>query len=195
MSPAPFSVLAALRSAPVVLLTGVAIKLLDDLLDDEPGYGDLTPTGRAVYALAALALALALDAKLGFCLFAAAYGLGMLSEPQLRLSTGLPAWLEITIAFGLAALLATPALALQALLSLGAVQLLDDLIDYGADASLPGRNWARRLGRGEAALVGLIALVLATIPGPAVPLLTVAGYGIISVATSYWRKGEPLWPN
>jgi hypothetical protein len=188
-------VFAALYAAPVVLFSGVAIKLLDDLLDDEPGYGDLTPAGRAVYALAVLALAMALDARLGFCLFAAAYGLGMLAEPRLHLTTGLPAWLETIIAIGLAALLATPALALQAVLSLGAVQLLDDLIDYNADASLPGRNWARRLGRGEAALAGLIALVLATIPGLAVPLLTVVGYGIISVAACYWRKGEPLWPS
>lgn len=195
MSPAPSSLLAALCAAPVVLLTGVAIKLLDDLLDDEPGYGDLTPAGRAVYALAALALAMALDAKLGLCLFAAAYGLGMLAEPQHRLTTGLPAWLETVVAIGAAALLASPALALQAVLSLGAVQLLDDLIDYDSDASLPRRNWARRLGRGEAIMIGLIALVLATIPGPAVPLLTVAGYGIISAAARYWRKGEPLWPN
>lgn len=187
MSPAPSELLPTLLSAPAVLLVGIAVKLMDDLIDGEASWRDITLVGQAVYALAALALALALEPRVGFALFAGAYALGMVTELGLRNAAGLPHWLEAVIAVGLAALLSGPQLALQALLSLTAVQLLDDLIDYRTDASLPRRSLAHRFGRGEAALLGLIALALATIPGVGLPLTTMAAYGAITVACQ-WRK-------
>ncbi|HET7559006.1 MAG TPA: hypothetical protein VFK80_03515, partial [Limnochordia bacterium] len=163
--PTPLRLLAALAA---LVLSGLAVRLMDDALDVpyDTALGRTTLGGRlgrsaAAYALAALAAACALDVRLAVAAFAAAYAIGMGREPKTPLPSGLPAWAESLCAFVVAMLSAGVAGAAGLLFAMGAIQIGDDLLDAHREAPLPAANLAHRLGRPGAALLGLGLLALA----------------------------------
>src|SRR5690606_29875589 len=92
---------AAARLLAAVAAAGVAIKLMDDYLDQELdallGRRTLAAAvgpGAVAYAMAALALAMLLDGPAAGSLFLAAYAVGMAHDPAGRLPTGLAGWQE-----------------------------------------------------------------------------------------------------
>lgn len=179
MSPEPSSLLVSLAAT---LATAVAIKLMDDLLDgEELTISGLTTAGATVYAMAALAVGVALAPLVALPLFAAAYAVGMLHEPAEALPSGMPAWLESVLAVAVAAVMAGTGRAIQALLVMLAVQLVDDLVDYVADTATPSRSLAHRAGRGEAALLAMICLALASAFGTILPLTSAAAYIVVGL--------------
>ncbi|GAB6875681.1 hypothetical protein [Thermaerobacter litoralis] len=187
--------------AAAVLLTGAAVKLMDDVLDREedawagrPNLAARLGPGATAYALAALALAAALSLRDAVLLFWASYAWGMAHDGRLRLPSGLQAWQETTLTVALAVTAAGLGDTLAALALVGSVQLLDDWVDLRRErasaqhrptaapeerAAGPARNWAARLGPEEALLAGLgLALVAAAWD----PLRAVAGWAVALAA-------------
>ncbi|MDI3279952.1 MAG: hypothetical protein QJR13_01080 [Bacillota bacterium] len=148
-------------------LTGLAVRLLDDFLDEpELPSGWLAPlvarAGRGViaYALLFLALGAACNLEWTVTLFLSAYAIGMGHEGQRLLPSGLAAWGECALAlavgvvrFGLLSLAASFTAVLF-------VQLLDDLVDVEEDKERGRSNWALRWGSVESALVAVLAALL-----------------------------------
>ncbi|ADU51191.1 hypothetical protein Tmar_1078 [Thermaerobacter marianensis DSM 12885] len=119
-----------------VAAAGVAVKLMDDVLDraeDEqagrPNVAARLGPAATAYALAALAVATALSLRDALLLFWASYAWGMAHGAGARLPLGLRAWQETALAVALAALAAGVPDTLAALALVGAVQLLDDWVD------------------------------------------------------------------
>lgn len=132
-------------------MTGIAIRLVDDALDQEedqaagvPNLAAFLGSASAAYAAASLALAALLLPRHGPALFLAAYAWGMAGSLTERLPTRLPGWLETAAAIGLLFLVVPAGVSLWALLLMGAFQALDWALDGGpAPAGLP-RDEARR---------------------------------------------------
>ncbi|EKP93927.1 hypothetical protein [Thermaerobacter subterraneus] len=166
-----------------VLLVGVAVKLMDDVLDREEDAWTGRPNAAArlgpaatAYALAALAAAAALSLRDALLLFWASYAWGMAHGSGTRLPLGLRAWQETALTVALSVAAAGLPDTLAALALVGSVQLVDDWIDLRREQARtsgddplgpvpgagPARNWAARLGPQEALLTGLgLALVAA----------------------------------
>ncbi len=120
----------------VCLLTGLAIKIADDILDEEADLSKGKKTwiqragkGSFVYAMLALAFAVALDPPLAISLFSASYIIGMIREPFKKQGPNIPAWIEILLValiciffFGWWELLGS-------IIVLSSIDLFDDLID------------------------------------------------------------------
>lgn len=185
-----------------VVLVGVAVKLMDDVLDREEDAWTGRPNAAArlgpaatAYALAALAGASALSLRDALLLFWASYAWGMAHGSGARLPLGLRAWQETAVTVALSVAAAGLADTLAALALVGSVQLVDDWIDLrrerarttGSQASPPeevpppilARNWAARLGPGEALLAGAgLALVAAAWD----PLRAAAAWAVAAAA-------------
>jgi len=173
-----------------VFLTALAVKALDDLLDEpERWAGEAGRTvGRggpwlAAYIAAALVLAAGLAPGASVSLFLMAYAVGMLPSLGERLPSGLPSWAESLAALAVAVLVAGPLETLGSLLVIAGAQAFDDYWDAGEDRVAGRASLAVALGRrgalAAAILLGLGALVVApgkALPGVAVTVALVLGW-------------------
>ncbi len=174
------------------LLTGVAVKILDDFLD-------AAPEDRAAWAFpygaAALAVAGALAPKVATVMFLASYAVGMFGLPRQRMPSGLPAWVESCLAVGLAALLAGGRLAGAALAGMAAVQCWDDVMDWHEDGLVGQANLAARFGRVETGVAGAALAVAALLGDFSLGVAVIASAGLIWVGERIikrWRSGSRL---
>lgn len=183
--------------AVAVALVAIAVKLLDDALDREedrvvgrPNWaGGLGPAVTA-YAMAALAAAAALSARDALPLFWAGYAWGMAHDGPARLPLGLTARQESALAVAVSLATAGVADTLGALALVGSIQLLDDWLDLRGDQEAAGlgtvpRNWAGRLGRVEAFLLGC-GLGLAAVARD--PLQASTAWGVAAVFMARGRR-------
>ena len=122
--------------------TGLAIKIIDDLLDKELdiSQGKITWCQKAgqgcfVYATLSLGLAASLNTALSITLFSSAYLIGMIREPRAKQTLNIPAWLEI-LAVSIICIYVFGWLELFASLTIiGSIDLLDDLLDDFNDST------------------------------------------------------------
>ncbi|MCR4401707.1 MAG: hypothetical protein NUW12_02830 [Firmicutes bacterium] len=147
-------------------LAGVAIKLMDDHLDYEADISQGQPSlvralggGAVLYSLVFALIGCAMNLRLACPLVLAAYVVGMLKNPGDMLPLGLSAWMESAVVALVTCLLFGWRLALVSVLLMTVVQLADDLRDFASDRAAGRANLARRLGKGEAFLLCLIALL------------------------------------
>ena len=173
-----------------VFLTALAVKALDDLLDEpERDAGEAGRTvGRggpwlAAYIAAALVLAAGLAPGASVSLFLMAYAVGMLPSLSEKLPSGLPSWAESVAALAIAVLLDGPLETLGSLLVIAGAQAFDDYRDAGEDRAAGRASLAAALGRRgalvAAILLGLGALVVApakALSGAAVTVALVLGW-------------------
>lgn len=174
--------------------TGVAIRLMDDFLDEpEPFLSRLAPlvarAGRGViaYALFFLALGAACNLEWAVTLFLCAYAIGMGHDGLRPLPSGLPAWGESALAlavgvgrFGFFSLVASFTAVLF-------VQILDDFMDVREDRERGGGNWVLRWGSVESALMAVLAALLSW--GLCWQrFLLVAGVGLALAHRGRWRR-------
>lgn len=184
-----------------LFLTGLAIRLVDDALDQEEdhaaGVANLTGmlgSAATAYAGASLALAALLLPRHGPALFLAAYAWGMAGSLTERLPTRLPGWLETAAAIGLLLILVPAGVALWALLLMGAFQATDWALDGGLEpkarpsGALPGTPLAPR--RAPWALLALGLALVATSLAPALTLAAVAAGGLLEVAVKGRGRGQ-----
>lgn len=169
-----------------LVLTGLAVRLVDDALDQEEDAAAQVPNlaaalgpGSVAYAGASLALAALLLPQHGPALFLAAYAWGMAGALTERLPSRLPGWLESIGAVALLLLLVPGGVGLWALLLMGAFQAADWAVD-GAPG--PVRSGGGRLAGGLAGRLGArvwpaLALGLGLPALSLAPGLTVAAVG------------------
>jgi hypothetical protein len=151
-----------------VFLVGLAIKLLDDLLDEPES---LAAPGRPAgwvspYIVLAFAGAAGFAPATAVSLVLSAYALGMLTSPSLGLPSGLPSWAESLGCVAVGVLLLGPREILGSLLLLAGVQILDDAFDLERDLTADRANIAAALGQGPAYVLGAALWVAAAIVSP-----------------------------
>lgn len=162
------------RLAAAVLLTGVAVKLMDDFLDLRYDIFEGADTlavrlgeGSIAYALISFALAAMADAQAAVALMVGAYAVGMAGDFDRQLPSGLYGLQESFILLVVAALLLPWRVVLWAASAMLCVQLLDDLEDLASDRLSGNPNLARRIGVVEAHMLALAALFAAALAHPA----------------------------
>ncbi len=173
----------------VAVLVGAAVKLVDALVDEEPGS---CPGPAASWVLLLMATACALQLRLAASLAMAAWVVGMAATagPQAgdslrpgrgvgrHLSAGLRGLEAAVAGLGAAALLGAREM-LGSVLALGAIQATDNLLDREEDRGLPGQTQAV-----AGAAVALFALGAYVDPGrlglamAAVPVARVVAAGL-----------------
>lgn len=145
-----FSWLNYLPTVVSVIFAGIAIKLLDDYLDQESPEDSylisLFDRSGYAYGLVFLLIAAGADLHLTFSLFAASYSVGMFTSSHDKLPTGLSSWVESIVAVIFAILVSGWQMALWAIVTIVTVQLLDDLVDYKHDSFMGHTSIARSLG-------------------------------------------------
>ncbi len=161
-----------------LLLTGLAVKLMDDGLDNSPADG--TPA-RLPYALVGLTAGALLCLPWTASLFLSAYAVGMGYSLTDRMPTGLTGWQESLLATGFGIALLGPQEMFGSLLVMLCIQLADDACDQARDAWLGRPNLARRYGSVETVLAALCLFLLGLLAAPAKTILAIALSRLISV--------------
>lgn len=136
-----------------ILLCGLAVKLLDDYIDEESR--DYVP-----YMMCSLAISISLWRE-GVSLFLSSYIVGMFHDRKIKLISGFKAYHEQVLVFILSWVLTGLKKTVSSLLIICAIQLIDDFMDEREDAYEGRKNWAVVFGRVEALLSGAVFLVLA----------------------------------
>ncbi len=177
-----------------VFLTALAVKTMDDLLDEPEEASAGVGTGTAVaYVALLLVLAGGLAPAATVSLFLAAYAIGMAPGPAGRLPSGLPTWAESLVAIGFAVLVAGPAEALGSMLLVAGVQVFDDFWDYERDRALGLANIGLAVGRWPALTLALIFFAAGLTVSPGKTLAGVAAAGAL-VAGSGAKPGPDRFP-
>jgi len=176
-----------------LLLTGAAIKTMDDSLDapSAPSACLTEQPGALAYALLFLAGGAGLNAALAISLFFAAYAIGMAYDLTEKMPSGLYGYQESLLVAGVGAALFGWAEMLGSLLVIACIQLLDDLRDQTEDRLSGQKNLARRYGQVEIALLGTILLLAAARLALVKAVLTIlASLVITALVDHYGRRGE-----
>jgi 1,4-dihydroxy-2-naphthoate octaprenyltransferase len=167
-----------------ILLTGLAIKLMDDFLDMEYDQclGKRTLAirlGRAAlpYSLLLLAAGCGLALNDSLSLFLGSYAVGMTQDWAEKMPTRLPGYVEMAGAFGISLLCVGAVSAFWGVTMMAAVQLLDDLLDVQKDSRTGQRNMVLRIGVVETTLLLLIFFLFSV-------LLNAMGTVLVLLATA-----------
>ncbi len=172
-----------------VFLTALAVKALDDLLDEPEGRGGRAG-GVAAYVAVLLVVAAGLDRRVAVSLFLAAYAVGMVSSPLTRLPSGLPSWGESLVAVGLGACLTGALEVLGSVLVVTAVQVFDDFWDLARDREAGRVGVAAAIGRWPALALAVLLYIAAALISPVKTLPTLAAVGVLVVPEGGRRRGE-----
>lgn len=182
----------ALRVGAALLLTGLAIRLMDDFLDlrYDAQAGIPSPAvrlGEATlpYGLLALAAGAALHAPTSLTLFFAAYAVGMIQDLRRPLPSGIAGWQEGGIVLVFGALLLGFWTQVWALAVMLFIQAVDDLLDYRLDRMSGNPNLVRAYGYVEVCLVALLCLVIAAMLQPIGTGMAIAAAAILDAVL--WR--------
>ncbi|MGI6559243.1 MAG: hypothetical protein ACOX20_10030 [Limnochordia bacterium] len=189
MSSATSSVLARYFS---ILLAGLAIKIMDDCLD-EP-MEDLAVycrRGAIAYGLLALAIAAAIEWETACSLFFAAYILGMAGDEIRPLASRLRGWEESLIVLGIGLASVGWKALLAAMSTMAAVQLYDDLADLAKDARWGRANLVRRWGYTECLLLLAISMAIGALLNPLQALFVfLAVPPVLTLTRKIFREDE-----
>lgn len=208
---------AAVSEALVVALRGVAagvalalvalaVKVMDDLLDepegsvDGRGLEDRSGHFRAVWSTPYVALGLALACGLApgvaVSIFLSCYALGMAPSPIDRLPSGVVAWLESLACVLLGVLLTGPSEMLGSLLVVAAAQVIDDWHDLEQDrkSGLPAgkANIAQTVGRTPALALGLALWTAALFVSAPKALGSLGVLGLLVLQPGPGRPARPV---
>jgi len=156
-----------------IALTAIVSKWLDAYLDDE-----LTQTQKQnglAYCLMALLIAGILDFPVTVALFFACYIVGMFTNMQMILPSGMPGWLESVIVAVLSVVFCGVKTTVWSLFVIIAIQLLDDVLDVREDQQHRHANIAFFLGVERTFLLFLIPFYISMMINP---LLSVAALAL-----------------
>jgi len=174
-----------------VFFTALAVKFLDDLLDEpERVAATVGAPKAAAYSGLFLALGAGIAPGTAVSLFLAAYAVGMLPSLGERLPSGVPSWVESAAAVLLSAVLTGPLETAGSLLLMAAVQTADDVLDAEHDRAEGRPNITDAVGKGPAvAMAGVIyGLALAFSPEKALAVLVVT-----APVVSGWAGGADIF--
>lgn len=189
MWPPMSDLVAFLAAAAASALAALAVKLIDDWLDQDRdrtiGRANLAASlgvGTMVYAALALALAAGINAPLSLALFLASYILGMVSDLGRLFPSRLTGWQESLLVLVAGLALSGWRTMLFAIAFVAAVQLIDDCLDLAADRLAGQRNLACRLGVAECLLLAVTALLAAWWLAPGLFVPVAAGAAVVYLA-------------
>jgi 1,4-dihydroxy-2-naphthoate octaprenyltransferase len=153
-----------------ILLTGIAIKIMDDFLDIEYDQclGKRTLAirlGRASlpYTMLLLALGSALSLSYSLSLFLGSYAVGMTHDWAEKMPTRLPGYAEMAGAFLVSIFIVGFVPALWGVTMMATVQLLDDIFDIHKDSQTGQRNMVLIMGMVETTLLLLIFFLVSVL--------------------------------
>ncbi|NMB17472.1 MAG: hypothetical protein GX980_10220 [Firmicutes bacterium] len=177
-----------------ILLVGLAIKLMDDYLDepkDTKGLANYFQRGTIAYSLLALAVAAALEAKTACSLFFAAYILGMAGDETRPLASKLRGWEESLIVLGIGLISVGWETLLASTAILAAVQLYDDFADLAKDARWGRTNLVRTWGHTECLLLLAISMSIGALLDPLQAILVfLAVPPVLTLTGKTFREDE-----
>ncbi len=156
-----------------ILLTGIAVKMLDDYLDEPEGWIECLERGVPAYGMLFLALGVGLAPSTSLSLFLASYALGMIHEPDRQLPLGLQAYQENILVLTVGFIILGWKEILSSLSILLAVQLIDDTLDQKLDTSMGHPNIRNHLGVVETVLLSMISLLIAAYLHPSKTFLVI----------------------
>lgn len=172
-----------------ILLTGIAIKFMDDLLDIEydqcVGRNTLAAKlGRATlpYALLLLGIGIYISKELSLVLFLASYAIGMGHDLREKMPTKLPGWAEGLAALVLGMIFTGPLLMVWGFMIICAVQFLDDLMDIYKDTQSGQHNSAVRFGIVETTLLTVICFLIAILLNSSDSVLVLLAIPLVHVS-------------
>ena len=171
MSPAIFE---TAKTAFSLLLTGAAIKLMDDFVDAAPGERWGGERSALPYALLFFAGGAAPNSSLTVSLFLAAYALGMAYDYAEKMPSGLLGYQESLLVVALGIVVLGWSEIAGSLLIIASIQLLDDVRDQQEDRYSGQKNLARRWGRVEAGLLAAITFLATLLLAPVKAVATLA---------------------
>lgn len=140
-----------------VLLTALAVRILDDAFDETPKVS----AGTVAYVAVLVALGATVETTTAMTLFLACYALGMTTDLGRPLPSGFTALGEGALVLLLGAWRFGGPAMLGALAVITFIQAADDVIDYPRDLEMGVASWATRWGRVETMLLGSAAFTLA----------------------------------
>lgn len=148
-----------------IVFSGLAIKLLDDLID-------LNNIDYVPYIMCFLCIAILLASD-SSSLFFSSYIVGMFHDENLKLISRLKAYQEQIIVFIISILLTNYVSALWSLFIICTIQGVDDLIDRKADAFEGKKNWVLKYGAVEIIVVIIIFFILSIYLSPVKTLISI----------------------
>ncbi|TYP48690.1 hypothetical protein [Thermosediminibacter litoriperuensis] len=173
------------KKALAVFLTGVVIKMTDDFNDHEydilvgkRSLIDVLKTGAFPYAIVVFSLACLLELNTSISLFYSSFIIGMATNLNARMPSGLYGYQESFLMFFTGILILGHLEMLSSLLTISAVQFWDDWRDYREDA-IARKNLANALGKGECILLSIICLLAAYYMDPV--KATAAAFSTLSI--------------
>lgn len=150
---------------------GLAIKLTDDFLDKEEdevlGKANLaSKLGPSIlpYSLGVTLIAASLEPRLAGAYFIAAYGVGMVKDPEQVFLSRLQGWQEISVLMLVSVVWLGWVQTVVAWGLMLTVQIIDDLLDFQREPT--ARNLAIRYGRAQVTLVMLLLILVSYRLGP-----------------------------
>lgn len=163
-----------LKDILAVALTGTAIKMMDDFLDQEVDRLQEKETlvqtldsATLPYSLIILMAAMALNTPLAGSLFLASYVIGMgkdnLVDSFRLLPSGIPSCMEMLLGLLLGILFWGFQEMASSLAAILTIQFFDDLYDYQLQQERNLSNWVQRIGKVETTLISLICFLIALI--------------------------------
>jgi len=137
-----------------VILAGLAIKLLDDCLDQHR-------IDYAPYAMCSICVSVFLWSE-SLSLYLCSYIVGMFHDERLKLITHFRVYQEQGIVFLISYLLTGLKATFSSILIIFIIQLMDDLMDEKIDKYECKKNWALYFGRIETLLLASILFIICT---------------------------------
>ena len=145
------------RDAAAIIITGFAIKFTDDYLDEDLS----TQIEQAFLPYFLLLFSVsALISREGTGFFLAAYSIGMLKDPNLKLPFGLSNWHESVIVIFISIMLLGCVKTVESVAIMLTVQIADDIWDYYALKEKSANNTAARFGIVEAFTALMIFFII-----------------------------------
>lgn len=177
-----------IRLCMALLLSGAAVKLMDDALDIEydlcGGKRTLAARlGRASlpYSLAVFGIAMAVQPVVSLSVFLASYAVGMFARPTERLPSTVPAYVEMAIAIVILVMIVGWRHTLWGFATMCVIDWLDDVMDRNRDRDAGQFNVAVRFGTVEVLFGILIAFCCALYVNTAWTIAALTSWAILDI--------------
>ena len=168
-------------------ITGISIKLLDDIFDGDGPVSKANLAGQSAYAILFFAVGCLLSPVYTVVLFIAAYILGMLraGSDLFPLGNGFTEAVSLLL---LSVIFIPVKIILFALSVMLAIQLYDDIVDYENDYSAGLTNLVGRFGKWESMLTLVLAGTIAIKLDPLRTLLIFVSLPLALIISNYLER-------
>lgn len=176
-----------LRNITSIFLVGFVIKIMDDLIDEN--HPEFLYKASLPYAVLIFIISTIIEYKTTVGLFMASYIVGMYTDINDTLLTGLKGYQEAIFVAILGFVFLGRTTFIFCLTIIIAVQLIDDVVDMELDKILGYQNLAIKYGRVEIFILSLIFYIISLMLDPIKGLIVLVAVPIINIVFNK-LKGE-----